>query len=352
MSPARPNLLLITATGLRRDTLPAEGISAISMPNIEAIAAHGMRFASAETPSFAPALARAAILWGRSDLGGAGDLSLPQLLRESGYHTAVTGSLGQALGEEHAAFDAVVRAEPLNSPAGDDDYHRWLANQGHEDRPGIWAAQGAAAPVLFRQSLGAVRSNLPESAHVTTWIGNQAVRFVQTAPQPFFLWVSFPRPGFPFDPPAPWDEMYDRSEISVPEAILEEARAHDESLTAARLRKVWAFYAGGASQLDHQVGRLLATLTSRGRTNNLLAVSSTHGCPLGEAGQLDAGEGAGAGARAIPLIVAGVQGQRRGAVDEAPASLQDLYATLLEAAGIVSTLPESRSLLPRLLSAE
>ena len=65
-----------------------------------------------------------------------------------------------------------------------------------------------------------MRSPFPEEHHQTTWITDRAIDFVHESisadDRPFFLWVSYVHPHHPFNPPAPYDTMYDPDEMPLP----------------------------------------------------------------------------------------------------------------------------------------
>ncbi len=172
------------------------------------------------------------------------------------------------------------------------------------------------------------------------------MRYVQQAREPFFLWVSFIKPHPPYDPPRPWDAMYDRTALRLPpgfhlpppEADLTgEFPVDMREMTEPRFRKVLACYYANISHVDHQVGRLLATLTARGNTNNVIVFCTTHGDYMGQHGLVGV-----SGATwydsllRVPLIVAGMPRQRRGESDPGLATLADVTPTLLEAAGLAA----------------
>ena len=114
-------------------------------------------------------------------------------------------------------FDVMKLAEQTEPGRSEDDYHQWLEEQGVVDH---WdQVDRESAPDAYTSSFGAMPSTLPVELYSSTWIGDQAVRFVQSAPEPFFLWVSFIKPHPPFDPPSPWDRMYEPDALTLPEGF-------------------------------------------------------------------------------------------------------------------------------------
>jgi arylsulfatase A-like enzyme len=177
-------------------------------------------------------------------------------------------------------------------------------------------------------------SNLAEKYPVTTWVGDQAVRFFQSTSEPFFLWASFSKPAFPFDPPRGYAGLYKPKDLTLPpgyRSTLAEEDADVESnfdlqaMGEPQFRKVLAYYYAAVSHLDKQVGRILATLTARGITNNLFVFCADHGDYMGEHGLiLKDGAQVYDPVLRVPLIVAGKAGQRHGVVDASMVELCDI----------------------------
>jgi arylsulfatase A-like enzyme len=290
----RPNLLLLSADRLRADALGCAGNPDVRTPNIDAIAAAGLRFTQVWAAATDADAARAALCG-----GAAAGRALAAALAGLGYETAFVGQPGAGAAPGDAGFASVA----LATGAGPDSYAAWLTAQG----------RGPVTPRALSRSFGALRSQLPEPAHVTTWIGNQAVRQVQRAREPFFLWASFNRPGQPYDPCEPWDDLYDRDRIQLPPGAV--VAPGGTGLTGARLRKVVAYYYASISQVDQQVGRILATLAARGRGPTVIVFTAAAGECLGQRGHVGGVDLPLECCLRVPLVVAGAPGQARGEDD-------------------------------------
>jgi arylsulfatase A len=104
---SRPNILLILADDLGYADVGFQGCKDIPTPNLDKLAAEGLRFTDAHSPSTVCTPSRYSLLTGRMafrtgyrgvfvGVGGPcliepGRLTLPQMLREQGYATACTG---------------------------------------------------------------------------------------------------------------------------------------------------------------------------------------------------------------------------------------------------------------------
>lgn len=367
-----PNIILIMADQLRWDCLGYAGNADVRTPNLDVLASHGVNFCEAicQQPLCVPS--RTTVMTGlypsqhgvrdNRDALPESTPVLPRLLRGHGYQTAAIGKMHFVPPRADHGFDLLRIAEQDGPGRNEDDYHAWLAEQGKEDRIDYWdQVDRKAAPRAYWNSFGAMTSNLPEALYSTTWIGDQAVRFISdTARAPFFLWVGFVKPHHPFDPPAPWDKLYDPESLELPPGFAlpvpeEDARRggffDPRQMTEARFRRVLTHYYANISHVDKQVGRILATLTARGHRNNVIVFCADHGDYMGQHGLItkchtrpyDA-------VLRAPLLIAGLPGQRRGEREPALAELTDILPTLLEVAGVPR--PEAcsgKSLVPLVL---
>jgi len=352
---SRSNVILIVADQHRWDCTGYGGNLDLRTPNLDALASHGVSFTQAvcQYPVCVPS--RATLLTGqyvchhgvRSNCEGLPEsaVTLPRLLRDAGYDTACVGKMHFVPTHGDCGFEVMRLAEQDGEGRYEDDYHRWLKEQGVVDQVDEWdQVDRENAPQEYWDTFGALPSNLSEAQYSTTWIGNAAVRFVQTANEPFFLMVGFIKPHHPFDPPEPWNRLYDPDTLRLPPdwrlPVPEEDARHGgffdpRQMTEAKFRRVLAYYYASISYVDHQIGRLLATLTSRGFTNNLFVYCADHGDYMGQHGLIVKNDALlyDSLLRA-PLLIAGMRGQRRGKGDPSLAQLTDVAPTILEAAGL------------------
>ncbi len=336
------------ADGMRWDAPGYAGNPDVKTPNLDALAQHGVSFEQALCPFPDCAMSRAVMLTGsypeEIELStekhlSPGTVTLAQRLSEAGYRTAVVGrrNIGHRETRHGLAFMRLLEQLPE-----DDDYHTCLLEKGLHDKVRTWAhASEKKAPAYFKNTLGAHRSNLPEREHSITWVGNQAVRYIQTVEEPFFLWIGFDKPQFPFDPPSPWDTTYEPRTLQLPGGFrlpISDADAaacetvDANRITEARFRKALAYYYACISYMDRQIGRILATLTSRGISNNVILFCADHGDYMGQHGLIGQGTVCYDALLRIPMLIAGVTGQRRGVSDPALVEMVDLAPTLLSIA--------------------
>lgn len=371
---ARPNVILILTDQHRWDCVGYAGNPDVRTPNLDALATHGVNFSQAlcQYPLGAPS--RSSLLTGQyasthGVLDNGQDLpetaeTLPKLLHRAAYTTGCVGKMLFHPRRTDHGFDAMHLAGQDGLDRGEDEYHKWLAERGVVDELEAWEhGDRKKAPKQYWDSFGAQPSNLPEAFHSTTWIGNTAVRFLQSTREPFFLMMSFVKPHHPFDPPAPWHSLYNPASLALPGGWRLPVSEDDArqgglfnpcAMTEARFRQVLAYYYASISHLDQQVGRLLATLTSRGFTNNVFVFCADHGDCMGQHGLVGKGPARCYDALLrVPLVVAGLAGQRHGKLESAPAQLIDVMPTILDAVGLdIPPSVEGRSLVPLLLHAK
>ncbi len=298
MTQHRPNILFITTDEQRFDCVGCYGNPVIRTPNIDRIADEGVRFARGyvQNPMCMPS--RMAIMTGRycSEHGcNINCTGIPaheqartfmQYLQNAGYYTAAIGKMHMMpkYGPFGFAYlDLTEGKADANNQYIDYLKAKSLNGQQHE-------AKGEKLP------FGTYTNALPAADTIDAFIGRRAVRWLEQWKDeaPFFLWVSFCNPHFPFDPPEPYDTMYDPAHVPLPvwregematkptQHQLQKERGYDQ-VTEAQLRKIVANYYGNITLVDEQVGQLLATLDRQGLTDNtLIAFSSDHGDHLGD----------------------------------------------------------------------
>jgi len=352
------NILLIHADQHRFDCLGAYGNPDVRTPNIDAVAADGVRYTESFCPLPICTPSRYSLLTGlyvRQHLGGtnrctlpAGLETFPRLLREAGYSTAAVGKMHFTPTYLDVGFDEMRLAEQDGEGRYDDDYHRWLREEGLCDRLDLMdqvREYRDAAPPEYWRAFGAIESDLDEAHHSTTWIGDRAVEAVDRwAGGGNLLMVGFIKPHHPFDPPAPWSGMYDADALTVLPGWLDEPMPRDlafsrgyfphADLTEQALRRAMAHYYATISQIDHHVGRLIDVLKRRGLYDRTIIVyTGDHGDYLGFHHMLLKGNYLYDPLAKVPLIVKLPAGRRAGEVSGELVSNVDVAPTLLSLCG-------------------
>ena len=400
MSP-QPNILFITADQLRADALGCYGNPVVQTPIIDGLAQKGVLFEQCFVAYPVCAPNRASMATGRyPSVNGnrnngmylsQNELTLMEVLRQNGYRTYGSGKMhfgpqwnyppdGNPLIDPDPAWAINPQPQPDEFPwygfeqvqLTEDHrmgpYGDYLAEHGYN----VWDELHSAS---YPQS-ATEASPFPEEHHQSTWITNRAVDYLDAHPAdaPFFLWVSYVHPHHPFNPPAPYDTMYDPADMPLPiwnedevagwpEAYRQKYFATADSHEAVGLcdfsdedwQRVKAYYYGMVSQIDANIGRLLDTLRAQGQLDNTLIVfTADHGENLGDHRLLFKGTTYDCVTQ-VPLIIAAPQAEQAGQTRDTMACSIDLMPTLLDMAGVDIPQPspvQGQSLKPAFADAE
>lgn len=357
--PDRPNVLIIHADQHRCDCLGAYGNPDVRTPSIDALAADGVRYDNSFCcfPVCTPS--RYSLLTGlyvHQHLGWtnhctlpAGLPTMPRALRDAGYRTKAVGKMHFTPTYLDVGFEQMELAEQDGPGRLDDDYHRWLQERGLCDRVDLMDQVREFrqdAPQAYWDTYGALRSDLDEAHHSTTWIADRAVETLERwQGGSHMLMVGFVKPHHPFDPPAPWDGMYDPQALSVLPGWTEECPPQEAAyyggyfdnaaLSESQLRRVMAHYYATISQIDHHVGRMVDTLERQGLYDNTLIVyTSDHGDYMGFHHMILKGNHMYDPLVRVPLVIKYPRQSCAGQVSDTLVSNVDVAPTLLSCAGI------------------
>ena len=261
---------------------------------------------------------------------------------------------------------------PSPPPSGQ-HYERWYYGDGLGDLKNELFRTNAGPDTLGAPQTW--HSALPVAWHNSTWVGDRTIAYLNRhLDEPFALWSSFPDPHHPFDCPVPWSLLHDPDEVDLPThrtldldnrpwwhrasldgkpqiredlAKIREEYSRIPVLTDPQLRQLIANYYGMISLVDHNVGRILTELNRLGLAENTVVVYATdHGDWLGDHGLILKGPMSYEGLLRVGCIIKG-PGISQGRVVEDPVSTLDVPGTILDYAGVESSVPlHSRSLRP------
>ncbi|MEX0655703.1 MAG: sulfatase-like hydrolase/transferase, partial [Phycisphaeraceae bacterium] len=178
-------------------------------------------------------------------------------------------------------------------------------------------------------------SPLAREHYTDDFCGRTALELLDRQPNegPWMLWVNFPGPHDPFDPPRELQARYDGVAFPEPVAGKAEHLRKDGSAVPLNHQQIRRNYAAACEGIDEWVGRIMDKVAQRGELENTVVVfSSDHGEMLGDHGRFLKNVPQ-EGSVHVPLIIAG-PGIQKGAVSDALVELIDISATLLEAAGL------------------
>ncbi|TWT73408.1 sulfatase [Allorhodopirellula solitaria] len=347
--PPKMNVLFIAADDMNCD-LSLYGNSQVKTPNLERLAAMGVRFDNAycQQPLCGPS--RASLMTGlRPDTLNMHTLAhelrkknpdvvtLGQMFRQQGYFSARAGKI------YHYGNPSQIGTDANDDPATwDERYNPAGIDKTQEDKI-----------VRYHRGKGLGISMAwwdPESRdeeHTDGMVATKIVELIEEhREEPFFLAAGFFNPHCPYVAPKKYFDMYPLDEITMPN--LEEAKADLDDVPPMAIQRDarnWPFYFDGisieearrckrayyacSSFVDAQVGRLLDALEEHDLMDRTVIVFwSDHGYFLGEKGLWYKRKAFERSAR-MPLVIA-APGLAKDQATQKTVELIDLYPTLAD----------------------
>ncbi len=344
------NLVVVMSDEHNSKFLGCAGHSIVQTPHFDQMAAEGMHFTDACTPSPICVPARAAFATGR-------------YVHDIGHWDNAMPYTGAHRGWGHELQDAGIRVESIGKlhyrrdedPAGFDVEHIPMHVAGGHGM--VWASirdpyltiQERGGGRMLGKSIGAGES--PYTQYDRSVVSRTIEWLEQSAHQnsPFVLYVGLVAPHFPLVCPQEFYDLYSRAGLPEPKLSpatgykrhpwVEEQNAMMDSesafVDADERRAALTAYYGLVSWLDHNVGQIRNTLQQTGLadTTNMI-YTSDHGDNVGARG-LWGKSNMYQESVAIPLIMSGPD-VPRGEHCSTPVDLLDLYPTILQGAGLDS----------------
>jgi arylsulfatase A-like enzyme len=346
-----PDIYLITIDALRAQDMSAYGYERPTTPNLERFAQRGFTFENsiANSNLTAPtttSIETGKLPWSHRVFGLGGFLrnsaqreTLPALLRDRGYYTAMISSNVFASPFTHntlQSYDAAEYAKPLGLAGV------WMSNPA-----GINGQSTLFFSLLGR--LGGLASFLDRLIwrrypYPAETVLSQARVLIESrgGTQPIFLWTHIFPPHDPYWPPPPY-----RRRFAVKEKLVQ-LHGHQVApgSSASELR---AQYDEMILYADHVVGDYLDWLERTGRFDRaIVIVTADHGDSFEHGYLLHGGPYLYNGLIQIPLMIHLPGQQQRGTISQ-PAEQVDLLPTLLDLIGAqVPGWTDGRSLRPAL----
>jgi arylsulfatase A-like enzyme len=319
------NVLLIVIDTLRADHVSAYGYARKTTPNLDRIASEGVLFENAYSPASWTLPSHASIFTGRTPgEHGAGGRPLgdqyPTLagyLAEKGYQTAgfsanlyfVNARSGLTRGFDCFATYFNNIANITARTYYGKQLLRLLPSFGYYDIPGRKRARVVDQEVM-------------------EWIDHRATS------RPFFAFINYFSPHDPYLPPDPYDDLYtdhptDGSRVNS--ELYPRDFVGGKKLTREQIQNEIDGYDGSISYVDAEIESLIRRLSARGLLDHTaLVIASDHGEAFGEHGLFGHGQNVYRHLVHVPLILrlpASIPAGRR---VQAPVSLLDLPATILD----------------------
>jgi arylsulfatase A-like enzyme/Tfp pilus assembly protein PilF len=277
-----PDVFLITIDTLRADHVHCYGYETIHTPAVDRLAADGIRFTQAFTPSPITNTSHTTILTGLlpsshgvTDFGIPLAPSLPtlaELLKRSGYHTA-------------AFIGAVILDSKSLAPGLDRGFDFYDNFPEHSQTKSRWGR-------IERRGMDVV-------GHAERWMARHPAG-------PKFVWVHLYDPHDPYEPPPPYSRTYRNS-----------------------------LYDGEIAYADSALANFLAYLKRQGQYENaIVIVVGDHGEGLGEHGESTHGIFLYDSTTHVPLIMKLPYKRGSGRVIDAQVRTTDILPTVTDLLGI------------------
>ena len=296
----RPNVVILLLDALRADHVGCYGYSVPTSPNIDGLAAQGIRFGNAMSQSSwtSPSVASLFTSLYPHEAAPAqnvldpppGAVTMAEVLGAAGYSTGMVSSsqylIVPSLGYGRGA-------------------HQFLTT-------GLDAADCAQG--------------------VTTWLDRYAR-------EPFFLYVHCWDPHDPYDPPSPFREPFVRDLHTdlrwVREGQVGGTRRNPEKeVTEEDVAYLRGLYDGNIAYADHYVGKIVRELERRGlRRRTIIIVTADHGEEFMEHGGLRHARTLYQEVLHVPLVIVFPDGRGGGQVVKQAVRLLDVAPTVLDFAG-------------------
>lgn len=364
-----PNVLLITADQLRYDALGCSGNTCIQTPNIDALAASGVNFTNCYSIDPVCVPARASITTGNYPHHCTGvkmnggrihdnQNKIAEVFTNAGYETYALGKLHYLPysapdqprlihGFQHCELAEsgriLAKFDLHGKQRGIEDYVDYLADAG-------WKGY-SRAHATGNNDMHPAPSPLPAEHFVDTWVAERSMHHLREhvekrKDKPFFMWTSFPKPHSPYDPPRPYDAMYDPRRVPKPFGNIDMLKDRDpqmlitaithgmEYMSPEAFQNARAHYYGLITYQDLMIGRLLKFLDETGlRDDTIIIYTADHGDMLGDFGTCFKGNFM-EGSVHVPFIVSAPGQVPAGKTSKELVGLQDILPTLKALTGV------------------
>jgi iduronate 2-sulfatase len=300
------NVLLIISDDLTANALSCYGNTVCNTPNIDRLAASGVRFTNAYCQGTYCGPSRASMMSGyyphaTGQLGyknprpQIGDRAMwPEYFKDHGYYTGAVNKI----------FHMGVPAGMMTPDFGADDPRCWSERfkcPGPE-----WTAAGVgetlegnpdgSKPVVGGNTFVVVQAEGGDDVHADAKAASKAVELIdRPRDRPFWIGVGFVRPHVPFVAPqsyfAPFTPF---SKLSLPEKVpgdwddipaagINYKTSRNMKMDLRQQKKAIGGYYASVAYMDAQVGKVLDSLEVAGlRDTTIVVFTSDHGYHLGE----------------------------------------------------------------------
>jgi iduronate 2-sulfatase len=363
------NVLFIVSDDLTNNTLSCYGSPVSKSPNIDKLAAKGVKFdrAYCQFPLCNPS--RTSFLTGlrpdttrvyenatqfRKNLPDV--QTLPQTFQKGGYYVARVGKI------YHYGVPSQIGTDGLDDPPS---WQKVINPRGgdkdDEDNNRIFTLNpNGKGSARYGGTLSWFASGHPDAEQTDGMTACEVVKLLEAnKDRPFFLACGFFRPHTPYVAPKKYFGPYPTDKITLPTvppghreagpaAAFRSAKPEQERMTDEQRRQAIRAYYGAVTFMDAQLGTVLDALERLKLADKTVVVFlSDHGYHLGEHGLWQKMSLFENSAR-VPLVICDPRSKGNGKVCARTVELVDLHATLAELCGLPAPKTDGVSLKPLL----
>ncbi len=350
--------------------LGAYGNNIIRTPNLDKLAADGVRFTNAYSNSPISSASRQSILTGKyphatgvtllfTPFSDETNTTVAEHLGKHNFKTCIIGkthfnhwiwwSLWKDQTPPDYGFDITITGK---------DYKEFLKKNPPKPVPDsieTWEREKSKDNVAYSKNYKVLPGARYDADSEGTYFANQAVEFIKKNKNDrFCLWLAFHEPHAPFNFPVEYRGKYDPSNMTIPKGSPEDDRWIPEifqDLTDQEKRGIIAAYYTSTEYMDKNIGLVVDALEKQGiKDSTLIVYLGDQGYLLGEHKRFEKHTMWEESVKA-PLIITGGEKFEHGKSSDALVGFVDIVPTVVEALGI-ETLKEAQgtSFLPLLRS--
>lgn len=340
MASEKPNILYILTDDLGFNQVGAYGNTPIKTPNLDQMAANGLRFDHAYSSNTVCSPSRVGLMTGRDGrymINNANtvqlvesDITVAHVLKHANYDTALFGkySIGSQMGV----------TDPL-AMGFDTWYGFYSILEGHRQYPHIMWRDGVKERIEANEAG-------KKGAYAQELFTNETIKYIeQPRDNPFFIFLAYSSPHAELGVPEKYSDMYEFEE--TPYTGMKGGKAADKyaAYYPEPVDKPNAVLAGMVTALDDYIGQILETLKEQGKLDNTLIIFSSDNGPHDEGGASPAFFKASApykgqkrdlydGGIHVPMIVHWPEKIKQSRVENTPTTFADVLPTVADIAGV------------------
>jgi arylsulfatase A len=281
----QPNILFILIDDLGYHDLSCYGSEFYETPNIDKLAEQGVKFVNAYTTSAVCSPTRASILTGKhparlhiTDWSGPeewhpdGPLETPEFvenlpheeytiaeaLKDNGYATCFLGKWHLGPPSHHPdkhGFDISLGATNAGAPPS--FFYPYKRDN--------WEGTGWPKQITDLAQTG------KEGEYLTDRLTDEAINFIDTVKDPFFLYLSHYAVHAPLESKFEKAEKYRKKAAAMYEDTIN-ITTEEKNNTTVRIQQSHGVYGGMVESVDESVGRLMAALEEKGLDKNTIVI--------------------------------------------------------------------------------